>query len=119
MSNKRRSNTKNWAAIRRKSRRVEQARATERVRSRRLPVQMRPSRDRAFIGGLTIIGNPEATGIGADGPADIQDVILEGFDTGVAVGPEGDVRARGLHLRTNRIGVDNNGRFDGADSQID
>jgi hypothetical protein len=64
---------------------------------------------------IAIQGSGGIAGVAAAGPMDLTHVSVEGFDTGVIVTKEGDLKARDVAARRNRIGVDNRGRLDMTD----
>ncbi len=112
---------KNWAAIRRKSRRAEQARVNAEAFSP--PSKRSLSPMRTISGGGTIDANGMAdVGIGvrsgnALGLHGIK--VIGARQAGVRIERDAQVNATGLELRNNKVGIDNAGTFHGPDTVIE
>lgn len=62
---------------------------------------------------------PKPTAVGPYN-ATLENCTLEGGGTGIKLGPGVRVKSRGLRLRNNRVGIDNDGgHFDGPDTKFE
>jgi hypothetical protein len=73
----------------------------------------------AGIRGIDLVAPNAIAGIVAAGRGDVQDVGIEGPETGLIVTETGDVAAEGLRIRDADTGIRNAGKFHGPGTVIE
>lgn len=102
---------KNWAARRRRSRQVE-ARQAANAR------EANAAKSQATDGPAAIV-MPESAAADGSPTGELEDCSIRGFPVGIHVPKGGYTTAKNLDVSGCDTGVDNHGRFDSTDSELE